>query len=117
MGPAAPLSMRSASILSRHGLAALRAGKRDEPLNRFERQVGIIFVDFIQRRTKLGVLNDCIRENACAPHNGATRDLAGYPFHQFAPRPVDITIRVRHAVHPPFHFTATWSPIGMYCRV
>ena len=56
------------------------------------RQIGIIFVNFFQRRTQLGVLNDGVRENARAPHDGAARYLAGYPFHQVAAGPVDIRI-------------------------
>ena len=60
---------------SLHALSAVRVSKRNELLNIGQRQVGAILVDFLKRRTKLGVLNDSISENACAAHDGAARHL------------------------------------------
>ena len=76
----------------------MRPSKQNELLDGHERQVGIIFLDLFQRRTKLGILNDGIRENTGTAHNGTARHLAGYAFNQLATGPIDISIEVCHLV-------------------
>jgi len=70
-------------------------GKRYEPLNRRDREVGIILLNFFRRRTKLSVLNDGVSENAGAAHDGKSGYLAGYAFNQLAAGPIDVAIQAR----------------------
>ena len=68
----------SRAKLSRHALSVLRMGKRDERLYFVDLEVGIILVDFFQRRIKLSILRD-----------GTSRDRALDPFNKSTGSPID----------------------------
>lgn len=56
----------------------MRISKRNELLNGGYGQIRIVFVDFFERRPKLGILNDSISKNASTAHDGPSRYLSGY---------------------------------------
>jgi len=96
----------------------IKQSKQNELVNDRKRQIGIILLDFFNRRAKLGVLNDRIRENAGTAYYGAARHLSGYPFDQLAADPVDITIRGCHFDPFPTTFYRTGQPRPRsYCNV
>src|ERR1700739_4019526 len=67
-----------------------RPGERKQPPNRGQRQIRIIFLDFLERGSKFGVLNECVRENSGPSDDHASGNLPGNSFHQLATRPIDL---------------------------